>query len=306
MLNAMTPSQASIRTLLTALAIGPALPAQLADYWHQGKAEVCRYELTRSRYGEPRDGHAVLIFVTEDFRTDTQVKNERGGQPSVNVLKLNRIERFQTGLYDYSLMQSTFTEARSAGAELPRTLKTTTSVQDWCGHVWMQTNRRDDSIEVQGHSYFEAEAEEEFRLDAALLEDEVLTQLRLAPERVPVGDLQVIPGAFRCRLDHQKPAVRKGRGALTELPRKPGENVDHREYRLTIDLEAAAKRHLSVIFEAPFPHRIVRFSETLEQGGKTASLLDARLAKVELVDYWAKNHRADDPRRTEFGLAPIK
>ncbi len=38
--------------------------------WYAGKAELSTYNLQQARYGEIRNGEAVLIFVTEDFSTN--------------------------------------------------------------------------------------------------------------------------------------------------------------------------------------------------------------------------------------------
>ena len=58
-----------------------------ADYWHQGVAELTRYRLRQARYGEVYDGEAVLIFVTEPFLPDAQVKHEHGEHPeAIGVL----------------------------------------------------------------------------------------------------------------------------------------------------------------------------------------------------------------------------
>ena len=52
--------------LLLALWLIPALPAWAGEefnaYWYAGKAEITSYSLQQARYGELRDGHAVLIF----------------------------------------------------------------------------------------------------------------------------------------------------------------------------------------------------------------------------------------------------
>ena len=37
------------------------------NYWYTGKAEVNSYNLQQTRYGETREGKAVLIFLTEDI-----------------------------------------------------------------------------------------------------------------------------------------------------------------------------------------------------------------------------------------------
>ena len=84
---------------------GASAPERFGRYWYQGKAELTRYELRQARYGEIHSGEAVLIFVTEPFLPDRQVKLERA-DPSkgVTVLKLNAVRKFFTGIYPYSLM----------------------------------------------------------------------------------------------------------------------------------------------------------------------------------------------------------
>lgn len=293
--------------LLIAIAAAAAAPAQTPDYWHEGKAEVCRYELEFRRYGELRQGHMVLIFVTEDFLQQAQVKDERGaGAPSVNVLKVNRIERFTTGIYDYSIMSSTFTPMRGEGDALPATLKTTTSIQDWCGHVWLQTNLRGGEVEVTGHSYFEAEGDERFSLPQALLEDGILAQVRLAPRRLPVGDVDVIPSAMRARLDHRRLAVQHAKASLVDMPRQPPRDIAEQEYRLAIDQGRDGVRTLAVRFLKGFPFHVSQIEETMEIAGETQLLSRAVLAKTMRVAYWELNGTEDAPSRGELGLGAMK
>src|SRR5205085_4020736 len=131
---------------------------ELRKYWTQGKAEITRYKLTQSRYGELHDGEAVLIFVTEPFSRSKQVKLddwEHAGSDAVEVLKLNFVKKFVTGVYPYSLMLSTFTPVDAA--QSPRVLKTSMSAQEWCGHVFGQLNLRGNHYDSAGFSYFESE-----------------------------------------------------------------------------------------------------------------------------------------------------
>ena len=105
------------------------------DYWYQGNAEINSFELTQYRYGEPREGEAVLIFVTEDFSQKRNVKldqPDQAGKDKVSVLKMNQTRDFITGIYPYHMMLSAFTpiKAQSQG------VKFVASVQDWCGHTF--------------------------------------------------------------------------------------------------------------------------------------------------------------------------
>ncbi len=82
------------------------------NYWYQGKAEITSYRLNQARYGEIHNGHAVLIFVTEDFSKSKQVKldiPEYVPDDRLKVLKLNYVKKFDTGIYPYSIMTSIFT-----------------------------------------------------------------------------------------------------------------------------------------------------------------------------------------------------
>ena len=109
------------------------------SYWYNHGAEISRFELEQSRYGEVHSGHAVLIFVTEPFLPDIQVKAdyEASRGMSIPILKLNLIKRFNTGIYDYSMMKSVFTPIPSEQHQFSKTLKVSTTRQDWCGNVYL-------------------------------------------------------------------------------------------------------------------------------------------------------------------------
>jgi len=74
-------------------------------HWGDGRAEMNGYRLVQPRYGAPRTGSAVYIFVTEDFSDSVRVKADPGRHPASDVypvMKLNAVRHFQTGIYDYN------------------------------------------------------------------------------------------------------------------------------------------------------------------------------------------------------------
>ena len=77
------------------------------DYWYAGTAELSRYELEQARYGELHPGEAVMVFVSEPFDINKQVKSDNS-ENTTGVLKLNFMRKFNTGIYPYSTMSSTF------------------------------------------------------------------------------------------------------------------------------------------------------------------------------------------------------
>src|SRR6056297_2530829 len=175
------------------------LDEDFKNYWYAGEAEITSYKLNQARYGELRDGNAVLIYVTEPFLPNKQVKADNSNPENVSVLKLNATKKFLTGIYPYSIMSSTFYPVY----DNQHAIKTSLSVQEWCGHVYSQFNNR-EKFEFTSHSYFEGEADQAFSMEKTILENEIWTKIRINPDNLPVGDISVIPALEFLRLRHQE------------------------------------------------------------------------------------------------------
>ena len=267
------------------------LPEAFKAYWYAGVAEVSSYELEQARYGTLREGEAVLIYVTEPFDKIKQVKAGRKGPETTSVLKLNRVRKFLTGIYPYSIMSSVFYPLSEYG----QALKLTTSIQEWCGHVFAQLNNR-EAFEVTSHSYFETEADQELTLPKALMEDELWTRLRLEPDSLPTGTAPLLPSFEYLRLKHQP--IRAYEASLTLS--EPGQQ---RTYTLTYP---ELNRTLQIHFEGRFPHRVTGWTETFPAGfGAESEMItsSARLKKTLLTPYWEKNAKSDLSLRDSLGLS---
>jgi hypothetical protein len=261
-------------------------------YWYAGNAEVNAYNLNQSRYGEPRSGKAVLIFVTEDFSKKKQVKLDdpsQGGKDKVSVLKLNFTKKFITGIYPYSMMQSVFTPV--IREENPNTLKTTMSTQEWCGHVFTQMNLKDNGFDVKSFSYFEQEGDASFGLKKEIMEDELFNIIRLEPSALPTGEFELIPGLFFTRLNHvdlkSQPAMATSseRGSIVT-------------YSISFP---ALERKLSIRFEKHFPHKILGWDEEFKERGAMQHTT-ATLDKTLIIDYWTKNKNRFEHLRDSLNL----
>ena len=259
-------------------------------YWYAGLAELNKYTTIQNRYGEDRPGTAVLVWVTEPFLPEQQVKDDGDGgdEAFMSVLKLNRIERFTTGIYDYSIMQSVFTPV--SRDQYPHTLKTTISVQDWCGQVWSQYNLRKGDYRVEHRSYFQREADTEETLDAVLLEDELPTLVRLDPSLVPTGRIRAIPSEKFARLFHIPTEVHD---ATVEMTRETAAGT----IDVTLDFPKL-EREIAYQFAADFPHRLLRWRET----HKGQRLMEAELDQTLQEPYWQQNKNAFAPMRDSLGL----
>lgn len=146
---------------LYALAVPRYSYADLQEFWQHwsdGQAEVNTYTLTQPRYGEPRVGQLHLIYVTEPFSKSTHVKVDQYDPKHIDhtiALKLNIVESWQTGVYEYRLMTSQFYDAQDQLTPL----KTVFSSQEWCGASYEELHWYDGQLLQSMKSYFEGESQ---------------------------------------------------------------------------------------------------------------------------------------------------
>lgn len=272
---------------------------QLGDYWYQGKAEVSRYELQQNRYADVHPGEAVLIFVTEDFLTDKQVKNENYTHPnSTPILKMNMTRKFTTGLYDYMIMSSVFTPVKVK--DFPQTLKVATTTQEWCGHTYQQLNFRDGLYKNTLHSYFENEADQTTEVAYAILEDELFNRIRMNPDGLPTGQLNILPGTAIVRLLHLPFEALEATASLSAYAGTDFSGKNLKAY--TIEYPRL-NRTLEIVFQPEAPYIIEGWTDAYP------SIMDrkvrksvARRTKTILSPYWQKHDMKDRALRQELGL----
>jgi len=245
------------------------IPENFKNYWYTGKAEISSYKLKQARYGEIREGKAVLIYVTEDFLSKTQVKADYKNESNIPVLKLNATKKFNTGIYPYSIMQSTFYPL----ANNQHAIKISSSMQEWCGHVYAQLNNK-TQFEIMSHSYFEGEADEKFSLNKSYLENELWTQLRINPKSLPIGDIEIIPSLEFSRMKHIKIKPYKANAKLTNG-------------RYILDYKNL-ERTLTIFFNEEFPFEISHWEETFKSGQNIMTTKAKKLKTIKSA-YWQKN-----------------
>lgn len=263
------------------------------NYWYAGKAEVNSYTLMQNQYGEVRTGKAMMIFVTEDFSINKQVKLDDpnlAGNDKASVLKLNMTKNFVTGIYPYSMMLSAFTPVDIV--QVPYTLKLTMSAQEWCGQVFSQVNLKHKNYLITRYSYFEKEADQTINLKVAWLEDELWNRIRLDPQTLPVGEVEMIPGLFFSRLNHIELSSEKAICSKTETSGIMTYNIAYPLHNRSVAIE----------FEKEFPHRILGWTEKYEEKDKTYTTT-ATLDKQRITDYWTKNKNEFLYLRDSLGLS---
>ncbi len=282
---------------------GPRIDGEFWKHWGDGQAELCGYEYTVTRYGQPRRGSAVAIFVTERFVAGAGVKSEAGGPGTVPVMKLNLIKDFPTGLYDYNLMASVFVRLAGDGPHPAGTpLKISFSSQEWCGHVYQQLRFDKATVRQTVHSYFEGEADAHSTLDLprnGLAEDVLLLWARgLAWPVLAPGSSTTVPiltSLQTARLQHQpltwKP-VRLARSAGSESVTVPAGIFEVEQ--LTAAVEGGPRWTFWV--ERAHPHRVVRWESDRAESG--------RLLASERLAYWTMNANGQEQALRRLGLTP--
>jgi len=252
-------------------------------YWYNGTAEITSYKLTQERYGELREGTSVNIFVTEDFVPNAQVKANNTASKNIPVLKLNNTKKYLTGIYPYSVMTSTFSPVQTSD----HAIKITHSMQEWCGQVYVQLNNR-KNFEIQAHSYFEGEADQQIDLPKNWLESDLWSRIRINPEELPTGNFTILPSFEYFRMSHKKMATHAATASLMK-----GDSISSYTLSYT-DLN----RELKIYFSSQFPYTIERWEETHANGLKTTAEKMKRIRSA----YWGQNSNKHLSLRDSLGL----
>jgi hypothetical protein len=283
-----------------ALNVVTATGSDFSNHWNDGKAELDGYKLEVSRYGQTRSGYAVMIYVTEPFSESKRVKvddQRRSPDDTFEALKLNLVRDFQTGIYDYNTMVSTFVRASDFAP-----VKVTFTSAEWCGHVYEELLFDRGKVRGQYFSYFEDESGA-FDLGhptGGVSEDNLFILLRgLRGEYLAPGksrSVDYLPGVFHSRVSHQPLEWTKARISRSQDTRTvtvPAGEYETTVYTIDIDGGRSGIFHV----EAAYPHRIVKWSLTPDSKGELTG--SKRLA------YWRLNGEGEESRLKDIGLGDL-
>ncbi|MDP3274364.1 MAG: hypothetical protein Q8Q09_04165 [Deltaproteobacteria bacterium] len=261
--------------------------------WGDGRAELIGYEAVSPRYGHLRPAELVLVYVTEPFSRRTLIKDDSAqGDDRMDMLKVNVSEKFQTGIYPYSLLTSVFCPSDVYGRERFSPAKITLSAQEWCGHVFAGVWPDQDAFLQRAMSYFASEGEVDQRVSApsdVLYEDALLVQLRELDGPFANGSNwqgHVVPALWRNRRAHQTlvpdPARITRSQPSAEITRF---RLETGQFWREFDVESSGEKRIAAM----------RSSD----GGRARLLRSARLP------YWQLNSPGDESHRADLGLSPL-
>jgi hypothetical protein len=275
------------------------------SFWADGKAELDGYALTQPRYGKLRAGTAVLVFVTEDFSDSARVKADPGKHPKSDVypvMKLNFVREFQTGIYDYHVLTSTFVKTESAplGSSLA---KTSFTAQEWCGHVFAEWLPHGDRLDGVVHSYFDGEewAGTLPFVAGGILEEQVPLLIRgLRGDWLRAGEKKTVPflpSQLEARFSHVK--AQWGEATVERAASgAPVKTVLGTVGAVRWTLAVRGGETTTFTVEAAAPHRILAWSST---SGEAATITgSARLP------YWELNQPGGEASLKVLGLKPLQ
>ena len=261
------------------------LDQEFKNYWFDGTAEITSYELNQYRYCQNRKGSSVLIYVTEDFLPNKQVKANKESSSTLNILKLNRTKNFLTGIYPYSIMTSVFTRLEKKKP----LVKISSSIQEWCGQSYIQLNRR-GNLKISSHSYFEGEADQNINLKDNLTEDEIWTLIRTQPELLPKGKILILPSIEYLQLNHKKIKFYEAETSIIE-----------KEGIITYSIiYAELQRKHSISFKKVKPYRIIEWTEYDLRFPEQVT--KARIIKTVKLPYWKLNNLGEENYRDSLGI----
>jgi hypothetical protein len=292
-----------------------AAPVQARDpafgaYWHDGKAEMDGYRYTVTRYGQLRHGQCVAIYVTEPFSRAKRVKvDEPSGNPRdiVDVLKLNLVRDFQTGIYDYNTLTSLYVRSEDFDP-----VKVSFASTEWCGNVYEELRVDAGIVSQKLWSYFEDESstQEIRRPKGGILEEELFIRLRgLSGEYLGAGQTRTVPflpAAFRRRLTHRP--LRWTSARIERLEGTRAILVPAGRFMATAyTVEVADGEEGSFYIEDAYPHRVVRWEWRPRQKdrGTSDSNDSGELAGSARLRYWQIHGEGDEKYLRRLGLRPM-
>ncbi len=264
-------------------------------HWGDGKAELSGYRVTTQRYGQKREAEVVFIYVTESLDTKTLIKNESAPPArKLPVLKLNRMLRFKTGIYPYSVMTSVFSPVGVYRGRRFNPVKIALSSQEWCGHVFHQLKLDNETARESLRSYFSNEGEHDRNLtlgSSLLYADSLPIQLRELDGVFNGGrnwSGKIVPELWEMRKAHTtlqgldgrivRKHAQRGSAPITRFV------VSYGGYSVEYDVEKA------------FPRRILAWRTS---NGESAILL-----RTARLSYWQLNHVGEETYRRKLGLTP--
>jgi hypothetical protein len=289
------PALAPILALAASLQVGAPLAQERAipweivapswrtdPVWHDGRAEKCVYEATRTIYGLERRYLATAYTNKERVDPLTTVKTEDGG--GLEVFKHHWSELVPTESYDYDFSTSSYVSSADLSA-----FKLTAATQEDCGASFKQVWRDGGALVYWESVYFPGAGTKQGRIEpsAVVFEDALALVLRdmpfssvQAPDIFVGHELLVLPSQKDTRSVSYEPLLLSAVAAPAQLLSLPIGEV--RAHTVTLDREGEvrARYWFAADGSAPWLHALVQY--------EGPDGVRYRLKSLERTAYWKR------------------
>lgn len=237
------------------------------NLWDDGQAEVATYDASTVVYGKPRAHTLRLITVYEDFNREYYAKADwpYGQKPILPVIKQIQTTTIPTANYDYHFLTAVFVDRDDFG----RTVKLTTTSQDWCGTTSKTFELWGEKPRMIYTSYWDGEGNGTRELGSNIddyFEEDLLLNLRALPFR---DGLNAAFWLYPKQATNKAPEPRPVPAYLI---------VSRQDQAWDVLVEARDARTIRYEFEPAYPHVLKHYEHS---DGTTLTL-----KKLERYAYW--------------------
>jgi hypothetical protein len=237
----------------TILSINQETNKTFTDYWKNGKIEITKYDLKEDSISVGEGSLTFSIDYVEGVnKTD-----------SIQTLHSDFSGKIHQEKYDYSAMTSTYLPLNLTVR--PHAMKVINSVQEPTESSFLALSQIPKYYEMIAKNTFKEKTKEHFVLERKNLEDELWAKIRINPNDLPTGDIEIIPSFAFWQSVRKSPNIYE---AKAELKDYVGTEFTGKKLKIyTLDYPDL-KRNLSIVFEGAFPFEIVGWKRVSE--GKVA------------------------------------
>ena len=223
------------------------------DYWKNNKIEITKFDLKEDSISV---GEGFLSFSISYVKGVNKTD-------SIQVLHSDFTGKIRKKNYDYSAITSAYLPLNLTIR--PHAMKVMNSVQESMNNSFLALSQIPKSYEIESKNTFKEKIKEHFIVERKNLEDELWAKIRMNPNDLPTGDVEMIPSFAYWQSVRKSPNIYE---AKAELQNYVGTEFTGKKLRMyTLDYPDL-KRNLSIIFEEEFPFEIVGWKRVSE--GKVA------------------------------------
>lgn len=230
------------------VAINQQTNAVFQKYWKTQDIESTKFILKQDSL---IIGEATLSYNLKELGKD---------QPNGAILSLssNFSQKIIQENYNYSESSTAITPLNTP--LYPHALSIVSSSQSNEGTDFLSFQPEPKSYLFVGRNSVEPEKEIRKITEKGNLEDEIWAKIRMNPDALPQGEIEMIPSLGYWNKIHESPSAQEVKAELKGVENNPKLKIYSLDY-------PELKRKLEITFEANFPFQIMEFRETIE--GKT-------------------------------------